>query len=82
MVLTTKPRQEHTMWKCHGRMLNEICGGVTDIKELECSKCGKRRAANDEALANGSNVIGTLHSVDSQGEETWDYTGPEPHKKT
>ena len=63
-------------------MLNQICGGVTDWRELECSKCGKRRAVNDEALANGSIFIGTLDSVGTQGEETWNYTGPEPHKKT
>lgn len=70
------------MWKCQGRMVNQICGAVTDMKELYCSKCGKRRAVNDEALANGTNVIGTLYTVDSQGVETWDYPGPEPHKKT
>ncbi|KAJ4118957.1 hypothetical protein NW768_010700 [Fusarium equiseti] len=82
MGLQTKRRQDHTMWRCNGKMLNQICGAVTDVKESECSKCGKRRAANDEALSNGTNVIGTLHSVGSQGEETWNYTGPEPHKKT
>jgi len=70
------------MWKCNGKMLNQICGGVTDWRGLECSKCGKRRVANDEALSNGSNVIGTLYSVGSQGEETWDYHAPEPQKKT
>ncbi|KAL3601526.1 hypothetical protein FPOAC2_05790 [Fusarium poae] len=69
------------MWKCYGKTANEVCGGVTDYTEFDCSKCHKRRAVNDEALSNGSNLIGRLYNVSSQGVETWEYYEPRPHKK-
>ncbi|KAL6916880.1 hypothetical protein FSHL1_008446 [Fusarium sambucinum] len=69
------------MWKCNGKALGQICGEVTDNGEFDCSKCGKRRAVNDEALGNGSNIIGRLYNVSSQGVETWEYYEPRPQKK-
>ncbi|CEI61811.1 hypothetical protein FVEN_g12706 [Fusarium venenatum] len=69
------------MWKCYGRTVDKICDAVTDYTEFDCSKCGKRRAVNDEALSNGSHVIGRLFSVSSQGVETWEYYEPRPQKK-
>ncbi|KAL4731557.1 hypothetical protein ACLX1H_000529 [Fusarium chlamydosporum] len=61
-MLTTEKAQDHTMWQCNGKMLGQVCGGKTDWREMECSKCGKKRAVNDLALSNGSNIIGTLYS--------------------
>ncbi|QPC59368.1 hypothetical protein HYE67_001599 [Fusarium culmorum] len=69
------------MWRCNGMTLDKICGQDTDVNEMNCSTCKKRRAVNDEALSYGPNIIGRLYSISSQGVETWEYYVPRPIKK-
>lgn len=79
MVKQTGPRKDHKKWKCKARLLAQACDEVNDWDKPECKNCGKKRAANAEALDEGNNTIGRLDSVDSQGKETWEYDDPQPH---